>query len=62
MARSYKESMFEDFDLAVIDVVAVERQARALRAQAMREALAGAARWVAGRFKAAPSAAGAQRA
>lgn len=62
MAKGYKESMFEDFDLAAIDVIAVERQARALRAQVMRDALAGAARWIAGRFTGATTATGGQRA
>jgi len=61
MAKGYKDSMFEDYDYAAIDVIALERRARALRAQAMRDALAGAARWIAARFKATP-AAGAQRA
>jgi hypothetical protein len=50
MSRTYKETMFEDYHLDVIDVIAVEREARALRSQAMREALRGAARWIAARL------------
>jgi hypothetical protein len=61
MAKGYKDSMFEDHDYTAIDVIALERRARTLRAQAMREAVAGVARWIAARFKAAP-ATGAQRA
>jgi hypothetical protein len=49
MSRPHKETMFEDFDLAVIDVIAVERQARALRAKAMHDGLRAAARWIAAR-------------
>jgi hypothetical protein len=49
MSRTYKQSMFEDYDYAAIDVIAVERRARELRAQAIREGLANAARWIAAR-------------
>jgi hypothetical protein len=49
MSRKYKDSMFEDFDYASIDVIAAERRARELRAQAIRDALRVVARWIAAR-------------
>jgi hypothetical protein len=49
MSRTHKETMFEDFDYAAIDVIAAERRARELRAEAIRDAVRAAARWIAAR-------------
>lgn len=59
MSRPYKETMFENIDLAVIDVIAVERQARALRAKAMQDGIRAVARWIAARIGKSPVAAAA---
>lgn len=50
------------FDPAQLDVIALERQARTLQAQAMAELIGAALRWIAARLRRQPAAQGAGQA
>ncbi len=50
MSSDYKETMFNDETVMTIDVIALERQARELRAKVIRSAVRSLARRIAARF------------
>lgn len=52
MEPTRKTTMYEAVDFSEIDVVAIEREARRLRAQAFGDALRATGRWIAQRVAA----------
>lgn len=55
MNRFDAEAQEYRFDLSQLDVVELERQARAMQARAMAELIGGAARWVVARLRRQPA-------